>query len=218
MARAGQELGHSQRQRVGRTRRPLLHICHLHAGGRIHPVGRLDEACQQDRVQRRRRILTGDDITGGIYPCGIERLEEARFFAEGVVHVSRRTGEPVEMGDGCGERRHVDCGSVGLYVALGKDVGVARRVDGGDLHALRLEGLGDAGRAGEEIERRARTGGRTDLGEHRNEPAFRSQILDHAPTLRWRDARVGERPACCRLSCRCAMPMPIARPMPMGVS
>ncbi len=185
MPRTGQELGHAQRQRVGRPRRPLLHVGHLHAGGRIHPVGGLDEARQEDRVQRRRRIVTGDDVTGGIYPCGIERLEEARFLAEGVVHVARRAGEPIEMGDGCGERRHVDGGSVGLYVALGEDVGVARRVDGGDLDALRLEGLGDTGRAGEEIERGAGAGGRADLGQHRNESSLRPQVLDHAthPTM-----------------------------------
>ena len=88
------------------------------------------------------------------------------------------------MADGCGERRHVDGGSIGLYVALGEDVGVASRVDRGDVETLRLEGLGDAGGAGEQIEGGACTGGGTDLREHRHQAALRAQILDHSLTLR----------------------------------
>ena len=57
------------------------------------------------------------------------------------------------MGDRRLQRLHVGGGGIRLDVGAGEGVGVSGAVDGRDVHALGLEGLGDAGGAGEEVER-----------------------------------------------------------------
>ena len=87
-ARAVEQLGHPQLERVERARRPLLHVRHLHAGGRVDPVGRLDEARQEQRVQRGAGELGLDGVAHGVDPGGVVRLEEAGLAAEHLGHVA----------------------------------------------------------------------------------------------------------------------------------
>ena len=51
------------------------------------------------------------------------------------------------MGDGRPERAGIGGGGIRLDVGAGEGVRVAGAVDRGDVHALCLEGLGDAGGA-----------------------------------------------------------------------
>ncbi len=108
------------------------------------------------------------------------------------------------MGDGRSERVGVGGGRIRLDVGPGEGVRVAGAVDGGDVHALSLEGLGDAGGPGEEVERAAGAGDLADAGQDRDEAALRSDVLDHGracpvgavtqPTLRWVAMALGDRP------------------------
>ena len=91
------------------------------------------------------------------------RLEEPGLTAEHLVDVARLARDGVEVGDRRPERRHVGGGGIRLDVGAGEGVGVSSAVDGGDVRALRLEGLGDTGGAGEEVERRAGARGPADL-------------------------------------------------------
>ena len=52
-ARTRQQRRRSQLQSVVRPGRPLLEVRHLHAGRGVHSVGGLDEAGEQDRLERR---------------------------------------------------------------------------------------------------------------------------------------------------------------------
>ena len=83
------------------------------------------------------------------------------------------------MGDGCPERRHVGGGGVRLNVGTGEGVRIAGAVDGGDVDALGLEGLGDAGGAGEEIEGGGGAGGPADPREDGDEAALGADVFDH---------------------------------------
>ena len=64
-------------------------------------------------------------------------------------------------------------------VALCEHLGVTRGVDRGHVRAPPLQLLGDAGRAGEQVESPARAGHGRDRAQDRNQPAFRTDVLDH---------------------------------------
>ena len=83
------------------------------------------------------------------------------------------------MGDGRPQRAGIGGGGVRLDVGAGEGVRIAGAVDGGDVHALGLEGLGDAGGAGEEIERGAGAGGLADPREDGDEAALGAEVFDH---------------------------------------
>ena len=178
-ARTAQQLGYPQLERLGRAGRPLLHVRHLHAGGRVDPVRRLDEGRQEEGEQRRPRILRVNGVAHGIYPSGIVRLEVAGLMAERLRDVAGFAGDGVEVGDRRPQRTGIGDGGVGLDVGAGEGVRIAGAVDGGDVDALGLEGLGDAGGAGEEVERGGGAGGLADAGEDGDETALRADVLDH---------------------------------------
>ncbi len=178
-AGAGEELGDPQRQRRRRSRRPLLHVRHLHAGGGVDPVGGLEQAGEQDRVVGRARVLALDRIADGVDPRTVERLEEARLLAERLGEVARRARPRVQVVDHRREIDEIDRARVGLDVRASEHLRVARSVDCGDPRAGALERLRDARRAGEEIERGARLGRLAQSGEHRHQAALRPEVLDH---------------------------------------
>ncbi len=72
-AGAGEQLGHPQRQPVVRPRRPLLQVRHLHADGGVDPVGRLDQAGQQDREERRVAVVGVDRGADRVDPRAVLR-------------------------------------------------------------------------------------------------------------------------------------------------
>ena len=88
------------------------------------------------------------------------RLEVTGLTAERLGDVAGLAGEGVEVGHRRPERRGVGGGGVRLDVGAGEGVRVAGAVDGGHVHTLGLEGLGDAGGAGEKVERGGCAGGR----------------------------------------------------------
>ena len=100
-ARTRQQLRHAQRQGCGRARRPLLHVRHLHTGGRVDPVGGLDQAGQQQRVAGRPRVVALDGVAHRVDPGAVLGPEEARPHAERVGEVARRRREARS-----GRRRH----------------------------------------------------------------------------------------------------------------
>ncbi len=146
-------------------------------------------------MQRRPGELRLDGLAHRVDPGGIVRLEEAGLRLNISVMYPVQPGRPFRRVDGRLERAHVGGGGVRLHIGTGERVRVPGAVDGGDVHALRLERLGHAGRAGEEIEGGAGAGGPADPAQDGDEPALRAEVLDHgtvaaqgpsrAPTLRW---------------------------------
>ena len=97
------------------------------------------------------------------------------------------------------QRAGIGGGGIRLDVGAGEGVRIAGAVDGGDVHALGLEGLGDAGGAGEEIEGGAGAGGLADPGEDGDEAALGTEVFDHRgasrrTTLRWAVMAPGDHP------------------------
>ena len=94
---AVEEIGDAQRERRCRPRRPLLHVRHLQAGGGVDAIGGFDEAREQDRLERRPRVVTCDRVADRVDACAVERLHEPRLHAERVGEVARLTRQRVEL-------------------------------------------------------------------------------------------------------------------------
>ncbi len=179
VARPGEERRQPQVQRLLRARRPLLDVRHLHPGGRVDPVGGLDEARQQERFVRMTAPRPIDLVADGIDARRVVRLHEAGLTGEDVGHIAGLGRQPVQAADDSCELVVVDERRVGRDVAARERCRVAGAVDRGDLDAPRLECLRDARRSGEEVDRRARAGGVRNRSQRGHEPTLRPQVLDH---------------------------------------
>src|ERR1700722_12678389 len=119
-------------------------------------------------------------------------------MAERLGDVAWPPGETVQMGDRRPQRVGIGDGGVRLDVGAGEGVRVSGAVDRGDVHAVGLEGLGDAGGTGEQIEGGAGPGGLADPGEDRDETALGAEVFDHRgltrTTLRWAVMVPGDHP------------------------
>ena len=175
---AGDELRDAERQRLKRPRCPLLDVRHLHAGRRVDAVGRLEEAREQYGIQPRIAIVALDRVADRVDAPAVVRLEEPRSNAEGLRGVAVDVGPGGKVRECLGDLVAVGGVSVERHVALGEHLGVPRRVDRGDVRTPALELLGDARRAGEQVERPARSCVGANGAQHGYQPSFRSQVLD----------------------------------------
>ena len=178
-ARTQEQLGGPQLQVPISPGGPCLEVRHLLAGRRVHPVGGLDEAGQQDRIQRRGREILFQGIADGIDPGAVLRTEEPGPTTEDLGDVPLLSRKSVEMGQCVGQVVSVNLTGVDGHVALGKEVRIPRRVDRCDRQPPLLEGLGHPGGAGEQVERGGRPRRHTQGVEYRDEPSLGSQVLDH---------------------------------------
>jgi len=194
---AGEQVRAAEREALVRAGRPLLQVRHLHAGGGVDPVGRLDEARQQDGEERVPPAVL-DGITDGVDAGAVLGTEVPGVVAERAGHVAGRAVERVERREVGVERVEVERARVGGDRALGEDRRVPGAVDGGDHTAAPLQLLGDAGGAGEEVEGGPAPRGREERTDDVDEAPLGTQVLDrhgrrryprNVTTLRRRERR-----------------------------
>ena len=104
----GEQLGDPQLEWSVRARRPLLHVGHLHAGRGVDPVGRLDEAGEEDRLQRRAGVVACDRVADRVDARAVVGLQEPGLHTEGVGEVPRRRRKGIELRDRRGHVARVD--------------------------------------------------------------------------------------------------------------
>src|SRR5579871_3802270 len=163
------------------SRRPLLEIRHLQAGGGVHAVGGLEQAGQKQRFEWRARIVVGDGLADRVDSFAVEGLEVARLHTERLGDIAGPAGEVVEPVDGAGELIVIDLSRVGSHIALGQNLRIARGVDRSHGGPLAFELLRYPRRPGEQVERGpgARpTRAPADLTQSRDQPPLRSDVLD----------------------------------------
>ncbi len=120
-----------------------------------------------------------DRLAHRVDPTAVVRLEETRAHAERLGDVAVGAGPRHEVA-----QRGLDGGdirgrAVERDVALCEHLGIARGVDRGDMRAPPLELLGNASGPGEQVEGPARAGNGRDRTQHRYQPSFRTDVLDH---------------------------------------
>ena len=124
-----------QPERLLGARRPLLDVGHLHARGRVHPVGCLDEAREQDRLERVTAPFVVDRGADGVDACRVVRLDVPRLLREHVGDVAGRRRQRIELANDGREFVVIDRAGVGGDVAPGEHGRVAGAVHRGDLGA-----------------------------------------------------------------------------------
>ena len=176
--RPGHQVRHPQGQRPVGPGGPPLQVGHLETGGRVHPVGRLQQARDEDRPQRRAGPLVLDGLTHGVDAGPVLGPEVARRHTERLRDVAGAPGQDVQPLDG-GRHLVAEIGvgvRVARHVAAGQHVGAAGTVDRGGGDPQTLEGLGHAGRATEEVERGAGPTRRRRHGQRGHQASFRPRV------------------------------------------
>ena len=172
----------AQLEHVGRPRRPLLQIGHLHADRRVDAVGGLDEAREQDGARDRIEVEAVDLVAGGVDPHPVLGPEVARSAAERLGDVAVDGRERLKAAQEPANAEPVDAGPGG-DVGQPEGFGVGGRVVRDHLDPGRPQRLPHAGRAGEEIGRRARPDRGRACGDGLGERPLRPEVLDHGPSL-----------------------------------
>ncbi len=81
-ALSGEERGDAEGERLQRAGRPLLEEGHLQTGGRVDPVGGLQQAGQQDRPERAPRVVRFDRVADRVDACSVLGPEVTRILTE----------------------------------------------------------------------------------------------------------------------------------------
>ena len=163
-------------------------------GGRIDPVGGLDQRGQQNRVER---VVdqVNQAVANGVDAQAVVRLKVAGLLAERLGDVAANPRQGVQFGQQGVQLVEVDRVGVGDDVAAGQDLAVAGQVGRGDGEPAVLELLRDAGAAGEQVDSRGCPRGLRQGAEHARQRALRPQVLDHSQNPNRGTAAVGSSPA-----------------------
>ena len=163
--------------------RPLLEVGHLEPGGGVDPVGRLEQAGQQDRPQVGAGVLGLDGVADGVDAGAVLGPEVPRRRAEGLGDVARAARHARSAGRPPRPRRPRSPRSaarVGGHVAAGQHVGAPGAVDRGDLEAQPPSRPGPPGwsrRTGRAPVRAPEASASSGEGGH--QAALGPQVLDH---------------------------------------
>jgi len=136
---------------------PGFEVRHLHACGRIHPVGGFDQAGEYDRFEFRAQIECFDVCAHRVDPLPVVRVEESGVSAVGFgdeAIVALGSCDGVEVIDDLG-RLFDDLGGVSLDVAHRQIVRISVVIVGVDAKAGGFERMADPRCAAEEVDDRA---------------------------------------------------------------
>ena len=153
----GEEIGDAELDVLVGAWRPGFEVGHLHAGGRIHPVGRFDQAREDDGFEFGFELEGLDVLAHRVDASPVVGVEEPGIEAVGL---GNEPGVPIACSDGVelvdDPGRLVDeSGRVGLDVAHREIVGVGVVIVGVDTEPGGFEGVSDPGCAAEEVDDRA---------------------------------------------------------------
>ena len=179
-AAAREQLRDPQGQPLVGPGRPLLEVRHLHPDRGVDPVRGLDQAGEEDGVQRRSRVVGLDRGADRVDPGAVLGPQVPRRPAERLGEVAGAAVERVEPGRSAPSRLDVDRVPVGLDVAAREDLGVAGGVDARSRCPPRR--LNSWATRVVPVNRSSAVrapDAREHLAEHRHQPSLRAEVLDH---------------------------------------